>query len=68
MTNPQYARADYAGLIRCCIGSIPVDLDNYVIAGTEGEHRPCQYHEDGGVTFRDGVWIAAWIADKEKAG
>lgn len=63
-----YARYEPGGLMRCCAQSIPTDPQGRVMAGTEGEHRPCQWCKDKesrGVRFHDGVWRAAWI-DEEK--
>lgn len=62
-----YATMDYGGLLRCCAASVPVDARSRILAGTEGEVRPCQFHDgDGsGVRFVRGVWRAAWIKDGE---
>lgn len=67
MSQPVFATYDAAGAFRCCLMSIPVDDNNRVLAGTEGEHRPCKHCKDpeSGVRFVGGVWRAAWIKDKD---
>lgn len=65
---------DVAGLLRCCLEAVPTGHRGEVLAGKEGEHRPCPHantHPDGGfhnladsgVTYRGGVWRAAWIKE-----
>jgi hypothetical protein len=62
----KHASADYGGMFRCCAKSIPVDEDEIILAGEEGEYRPCQWckSEDSGVCFVKGKWIAKWRQDK----
>ena len=63
MSEVKHAGWEMGGLMRCCMQSIPVDHEDSVLAGIEGEHRPCQHCSDktkSGVRFVKGRWIAAW--------
>ena len=65
----KYATYVQAGLLRCCAKSVPVDDDDKVLAGKEGQHIPCKYCKDkttSGVRLVSGVWKAAWI-DRQSA-
>jgi hypothetical protein len=66
----RYAAYDIEGLRRCCLEAVPVDENRMVLAGTEGERRPCPYGherdpEKSGVRFVNGKWRAAWIVAEE---
>jgi hypothetical protein len=68
-TKPTHATYDQGGLLRCCAMAIPVDENDKVLAGTEGEHRLCpaaghKNPDESGVRFVRGVWRAAWIKDE----
>lgn len=62
----KYATYEQGGLLRCCAQSIPIEKEtDKVVAGEEGEHRPCAHcttrpEYPTGVRFVKGRWIAAW--------
>lgn len=52
------------GLLRCCTSGFEGWSDETEV--TPGQHIPCKYHDDGGVTLRsDGVWVAAWVYERD---